>query len=182
MVYTYTLSELLEDTYIKLSFAKTKELYELYKLYDEKYFNSKVLSILNKNITISDVLMLYYSFDHFKKMSIQKAFEINSYDEIMEYSNSFDLYAIDSTNVIITGIPVFEETNLPRVISNKYRLCNINVNENDLEDENLKGLLNKITLILRINKIEQSSSSVEKIWFMTSVDKMIAKESDNVNS
>ena len=164
------------------SIAKTKELYDLYKLYDEKYFNSKVLSILNKNITISDVLMLYYSFDHFKKMSIQKAFETNSYDEIIEYSNSFDLYAIDSTNVIITGIPVFEETNLPRVISNKYRLCNINVNENDLEEDNLKSLLNKITLILRINKIEQSSSSVEKIWFMTSVEKMIAKESDNVNS
>lgn len=163
------------------SIAKTKELYELYKLYDEKYFNSKVLSILNKNITVSDVLMLYYSFDHFKKMSIQKAFATNSYDEIMEYSNSFDLYAIDSTNVIITGIPVFEETNLPRVISNKYRLCNINVNENDLEEENLKSLLNKITLILRTNKIEQSSSSVEKIWFMTSVEKMISKESDNTN-
>ena len=123
--------------------------------------------------------MLYYSFDHFKKMSIQKAFEINSYDEIMEYSNSFDLYAIDSTNVIITGIPVFEETNLPRVISNKYRLCNINVNENDLEEDNLKSLLNKITLILRINKIEESSTTIEKIWFMTWVEKMISKESDN---
>ena len=164
------------------SIVKTKELYDLYKLYDEKYFNSKVLSILNKNITISDVLMLYYSFDYFKKMSIQKAFETNSYDEIIEYSNSFDLYAIDSTNVIITGIPVFEETNHPRVISNKYRLCNINVNENDLEEDNLKSLLNKINLILRINKIEQSSSSVEKIWFMTFVEKMITKESDNTNS
>ena len=101
-----------------------------------------------------------------------------TYDEIIEYSNSFDLYAIDSTNVIITGIPVFEETNLPRIISNKYRLCNINVNENDLEEDNLKNLLNKITLILRINKIEQSSSSVEKIWFMVQVHKLLVKESE----
>ena len=164
------------------SIALTKELYELYKLYDEKYFISKVLRNLNKNITISDVMMLYYSFDYFKKSAIQKAYEINSYDEIMEYSNSFDLFAIDSTNVIITGIPVFEEANMPMVIANKYRLCNINVNENDLEEENLNSLLNKITLILRINKIEQSSSSVEKIWFMTSVEKMISKESDNTNN
>lgn len=164
------------------SISKTKELYELYKIYDEKYFNSKVISNLNKNITIADVLMLYYSFDYFKKKMIQKAYELNTYDEIMEYSNNFDLYAIDSTNIIVTGIPVFEESNLPRIISNKYRLCNINVTENDLEEDNLKSLLNKITLILRVNKIEQSSSSVDKIWFMTCVEKMIAKESDNENS
>ena len=163
----------------KESIAKTKELYELYKIYDEKYFYSKVLTNMNKNITISDVLNLYYSFDYFKKIAIQKAYEMNSYDEIIQYSNSFDLYAIDSTNIIIAGIPVFEDSNLPRIISNKYRLCNINVTESDLEEENLKGLLNKITLILRINKVEKSSTTIEKIWFMTWVEKMIAKESEN---
>lgn len=161
------------------SISKTKELYDLYKIYDEKYFYSKVLSNMDKNITISDVLNLYYSFDYFKKIAIQKAYETNIYDEIIQYSNSFDLYAIDSTNIIIAGIPVFEESNLPRIISNKYRLCNINVTENDLEEENLKSLLNKITLILRINKIEESSTTIEKIWFMTWVEKMIAKESEN---
>ena len=161
------------------SIIKTKELYELYKKYDEKYFQSKVLTNLNKNITIADVLNLYYSFDYFKKIAIQKAYETNSYNEIIEYSNSFDLYAIDSTNIIIAGIPVFEESNLPRIISNKYRLCNINVTENDLEEENLKSLLNKITLILRINKVEESSTTIEKIWFMTWVEKVIEKESDN---
>lgn len=161
------------------SIVKTKELYDLYKIYDEKYFYSKVLTILDKNITISDVLNLYYSFDYFKKIAIQNAYETNSYDEIIQYSNSFDLYAIDSTNIIIAGIPVFGESNLPRIISNKYRLCNINVTENDLEEENLKSLLNKITLILRINKVEESPTSIEKIWFMTWVEKMIANESDN---
>lgn len=70
-------------------------------------------------------------------------------------------------------------SNLPRIISNKYRLCNINVTENDLEEENLKSLLNKITLILRINKIEESSTTIEKIWFMTWVEKMVESESDN---
>lgn len=161
------------------SIAKTKELYELYKVYDEKYFYSKVLLNLNKNITISDILHLYYSFDYFKKVAIQKAYETNSYDEIIQYSNSFDLYAMDSTNVIISGIPVFEESNLPRIISNKYRLCNINVTENELEEDNLKSLLNKITLILRIKKVEDSQTTIEKIWFMTWVEKMIEKESNN---
>ena len=162
------------------SIAKTKELYELYKTYDEKYFISKVLRNLNKNITIADILHLYYSFDYFKKIAIQNAYETNSYDEIIQYSNNFDLYAMDSTNIIITGIPVFEISNIPRIISNKYRLCNINITENELEEENLNSLLNKITLILRIKKVEDSSISIEKIWFMTWVEKMITKESNNI--
>ena len=162
------------------SISKTNELYELYKLHDEKYFHSKVLSSLNKNITVADVLHLYYSFDFFKKNTIQRAYEITSYDEIIQYSNSFDLYSMDPTNIIITGIPIFDQSNIPRIISNKYRLCNINVTEDDLQDENLKNLLNKINLILRIKTIEESSFSIEKVWFMTWVEKMVTKESDNI--
>ena len=52
--------------------------------------------------------------------------------------------------------------------------------ENELQEENLKNLLNKINLILRIKKIEESSLSVEKILFMTWVEKMVAMESNNV--
>ena len=113
-------------------------------------------------------------------MVIQKVYEINSYDEIIKYSTNFDLYAMDLTNIIITGIPVFEESEIPRIISNKYRLCNVNVTENDLQEENLQNLLNKISLILRIKKIEDSPLSIEKIWFMTLVEKIITKESNNV--
>jgi len=161
------------------SIAKTKELYELYKKQDEKYFHSKVLKILNKNIAISDVLHLYYSFDYFKKLAIQEAYETEVYDEIIKYSSNFDLYALDSTNIIITGVPVFEETNIPRIISNKYRLCNINITENDVQEENLKNLLNKITLILRVKNIEESPTTIEKIWFMTWVEKMVTLETSN---
>ncbi len=52
------------------SVLKAKELYELYKKYDEAYFNEKVLSVLTSNMTISDVLNLYYSFDFYKKQEI----------------------------------------------------------------------------------------------------------------
>lgn len=162
------------------SVSKAKELYELYKEHDEKYFNSKVISILNKNSTISDVLHLYYSFDYFKKLEIQNSYEINLYDEIMKYSNNFDLYAMDSTNVVISSIPIFEESNIPKIIANKYKLCNINITENELQEENLKNLLNKINLILRIKKIEESDLSVEKILFITWVEKLVAMESSNV--
>ena len=161
------------------SVRKAKELYELYKEYDKEYFKDRVLSILNSSITVADVLNLYYSFDYFKKLAIQKVYKITEYEEIIKYSNNFDLYAMDPTNIIITGVPIFEETDIARIIANKYRLNNIIIDENDLQPENLKPLLNKILLILRVNKVENSSSSIDKIWFMVQVEKLMAKESKN---
>ena len=161
------------------SLSKAKELYELYKEKDEEYFNSKVLTILNKNVTVSDILHLYYSYNYFQKLEIQNSYEINSYEEIIKYSNNFDLYAMDTTNIVISSIPLFEESNIPKIIANKYKLGNINITEHELQEENLKNLLNKINLILRINKIEESSLTVEKILFMTWVEKMVAIESNN---
>ena len=158
------------------SIKLAKELYDLYKSFDEEYFKDKVLSILNNSLTISDVLHLYYSFDYFKKMAIKKAFDLTAYDEILKYSESFDLFAMDPTNIIINGVPLFEENNIAKVIVNKYRFDNIDLSEEDLEPENLESLLGKVQFLLRINEIEKSKTSVDKIWFMVQVENIIKAE------
>jgi hypothetical protein len=78
---------------------------------------------------------------------------------------------MNPTNVIINGVAVFQDSNLPRIIANKYRLSNIHIEEEDLIEDNLKPLLNKVNLILRTHKIDNSSTSTDKIWFITKVNK-----------
>ncbi|MBO5120673.1 MAG: hypothetical protein J6C28_03180 [Bacilli bacterium] len=150
---------------------KAKELYELYKKYDEEYFNDEVMQVLSGTMSISDLLNLYYSFDYFKKIAIQKVYRLTTYEDVIKYSENFDLYAMNPTNVIINGVAVFQDSNLPRIIANKYRLSNIHIEEEDLIEDNLKPLLNKINIILRTHKIDNSSTSIEKIWFITKVNK-----------
>lgn len=158
------------------SIYKAKELYELYKTYDKEYFKDKVLSILTRTLNISDFLNLYYSYDYFKKLAIKRVYGINVYDEILKYSDNFDMFAMDPTNIIINGISIFDDNDVPRVIANKYRLNNIKIAEEDLDEDNLKSLIGKILLILRINAIENSTTTIEKVWFMVQVEKMISKE------
>lgn len=153
-----------------------KSLYDLYKTYEQGCFNEKVLSILNKSLTISDLLHLYYSFDYFKKVAIKKYFEITSYSDITKYSEEFDLFAMNPTNIVIDGVLLFEENNLAKVIMNRYRLDNINLTEELLNPDDLELLIGKIDLLLRIKIIEESDSSVEKIWFITQVNKISPKE------
>lgn len=156
------------------SVVKAKELYELYSKYDEEYFKVHVLDVLSPTMNIYDILHLYYSFSYFKNIAIQRVFELSEYSEISEYSDKFDKFAKDCTNVIITGVPAFEETNIPKIIANKYRLNNLNITEEQLQPESLQQLLDYISLILRINIINNSEeTSLEKIWFMTQVQKIL---------
>ena len=80
-----------------------------------------------------------------------------------------------ATTKIIKGIPVFEDSNIPRIIANKYKLNNIGIYESDIIPDNIDTLNNKIALITRINKINESKTSVEKIWFMVNAEKIIEK-------
>ena len=158
------------------SVMKAKELYELYAKYDEEYFKDQVKQILNPTLTVADVLHLYYSFDYFKKQIIQKVYKLTTYDDITRYSDSFDLFAMNPTNIIISGVPIFEETDVPRVIVNKYRLNGIKLEETDLSIDNIQNLLNRIDLVLQIHEVETSTLSVEKIWFIIQVHKLLEKE------
>lgn len=153
-----------------------KELYELYNEYDQEYFNEKVLSVLSPSMMVSELLHLYYSFDYFKEQTLKKVFNITTYDEMVKYSESFDLFAMNPTNIIIKGIAVFEKDNVDKVIMNKYRLDNINLTEENLDPDNLGNLLGQIQMLLRVNKIEKSQTSVDKIWFMTQVEKINVTE------
>ena len=155
------------------SIAKAKELYKLYKTYDEEYFKDKIISNLNSSMSISDLLELYYSFDYFKKLAIQKVYNITDYNEISSYSEKFDAFALNPRNIVMTGVPIFENADVPKIIANKYRLNNINLNEMDLNPENLNVLLSQILLILRVKKIERSSITLEQLWFIVEAERIL---------
>lgn len=164
-----------------LSIQISKDIYELYKEYDKEYFNSKVISLLSETMTLNDVLNIYYSFDFYKKNKFKKIFNLTSYNDVIKLSDDFDIFAIDPTNIIINSASLFEDNDLAKIIINKYKLDNVIISEEDLGEDNLKLLLNKVLLILRINIIENSETSLDKIWFMVEVSKIIEKEEREKN-
>lgn len=161
------------------SVKQATELYDLYQKYNEEYFKVMVLDVVNNNFALKDLLHLYYSFDYYKKEAIKNSYEINNYDELIEYSDSFDLFALDLTNVIVCPVNAFDEASVAQVIINKYRLLNINIINEDLYPENIDSFIERINLILRIQEIEKSQLTVEKLWFIVQVNKYLINELEN---
>lgn len=160
------------------SIILANDIYKDYQKYDELYFENYVSKILHESLTVSEVLNLYYSFDFYKKQELKKAFNINNYEELLNFSDNFDLYAMNPLNIISDGEKIFDEIDVKDVIITKYRLSNINLNDSNLDVNELENLLKKIELLLRIEKIENSETTVEKIWFMVQVHKLLVKESE----
>lgn len=160
------------------SVRQATELHNLYQKYNEEYFKAIVLNVASNNFALKDLLHLYYSFDYYKKDAIKNSYEINNYDELIEYSDSFDLFAMDLTNVIVCPVNAFDEVSVARVIINKYRLLNINITNEDLFPENLDSFIERINLILRIQEIEKSQLTIEKLWFIVQVNKFLISESE----
>ncbi len=159
-----------EENRLKLeTVTLANELYKLYKEYDTEYFKTKVLSYLNDSFSIANFLELYYSFDYFKKVAINDVFKITNYDELITFSENFDLFAMNLNNVIMSGVLLFDKEDVSNVIVKKYRLSKINIVDDDLHVDNIENIINKINLLLRINKIEHSQTTVENIWFITKV-------------
>ncbi|MDD2181444.1 MAG: hypothetical protein PHW32_03640 [Bacilli bacterium] len=158
------------------SIILAKEIYNLYSEYDQEMFNEKILETVNNFVTIPELLHLYYSYDFFKKTAIQKVFKLTSYNDIIKLSESFDLFAMNSNNMIINGVSVFENNTISKIIVNKYRMDNINVSEENLEPDNLNNLLSKINFLIRSNEIEKSETTAEKIWFMAEVNRILELE------
>ena len=170
-------SESLKNLKIE-SLKIAKELYDLYYQREKLTFENKIISLKNDSLLlISDVVRLYYSYNFFKRETFEKVFELGTYNEIIDLCDEFDEFASNPTNIIINGINTFEEADVASVICNKYRLENINLEVADLDEDSLVALKNKIDFIFRIYKIEHSNLSVEKIWFIVQVGKILEKES-----
>lgn len=152
------------------SVLKAKELYALYKDFEQEYFKNEIQSFISSNMSIKDILTLYSSFDYFKKLAIQTAFEYTSYDEVAEMTDKFDSFATNPLNSITEGLLVFGDFDIVKTICTKYRLSGITVDEESLNEDNINGLISKINIIIRTNIINSSNVPMEKIWFVTKVN------------
>jgi len=154
--------------------ALVNKLYDLYisknKLSFEKY-----ISRLHTKGTIfaSDIMSLLYSFNYFKIEIFKEIFETENSEQLSQLCDEFDDFASNPTNIITKGINVSEDVDMATIISDRYRMENINLLPEDLDEDSLDALINKIDFIKRIYKIENSTLSVEKIWFIVQNLKII---------
>ena len=168
-------SKKIEESLKKLkieSIKLAKEIYDLYQVLDKEKIKEIITPNISSTTLIDDVLKIYASFNLYRKSTIEKALKLDKYNDVLAEDKKFKDFAANPNNIVINGIYLYEDSDVPKIITNKYRFENINVQEDELSD-NIDALLEKINFALRVNKINHSNLDVEKIWFIKEVNSII---------
>ena len=167
-------NNVIEKDIIENTLEINKELKEIYYNIEIEKTKANFISIVRDSITMYNVLFYCYSQEHYKRSCLKRAYPDITYYELLKKIKKFDYFAIDPTLALVDNIPFLREYDLEKVIINKYKLNNINLENDVLKDA--EGLLNKVYFLLREKLIQESEIKAEDIDFMTKVSNILSKE------
>jgi len=151
-----------------------KELKKLYLEIDEEKVNEKIAEYADDNCSIKyafKIVESYYSylFDLVKKNHEDDDIEIaNEVEALSEFINQ-------PYKVMLNNIKLIEEPEITSIISNRYKILNIKLEKEDLE-ENLETIIQDVEKIVNYYNIRNSNINLDDVSFMEKVKPLIVKK------
>ena len=158
------------------SIKVAKELKLQYISLEEERVRTTIVPLINNSMLISDVMNVLDSFNAYRRKTIKEVADVQNYNELLEYELELTAFIDEPNNIIVNGIYAYEEEDVPTTIVNKYKFENVGVGVEELGKETIGSLINKIDFLLRINTINNSKLTVDKIWFMVQTSKMLGEK------
>ena len=158
------------------SIKVAKELRLQYIALEEERVRTTIVPLISNSMLISDVMNIFDSFNAYRRKTIKEVADVQNYNELLEYELELAAFIDEPNNIIVNGIYAYEEEDVPTTIVNKYKFENVGVGVEELGKETIGSLINKIDFLLRINTINNSKLTVDKIWFMVQTSKMLGEK------
>lgn len=164
-----------EKFYIEIN-KNVIELKNLYSEYDEAKFKEAILNNLNDNSSLLDILKLSASF----KINLIKILKIDneeiSNDELNKEINDLNEFIYYPKNSFINTITILDTRDIETIILDKYKLMNINITKDQIEQSNIDSLINTVNKVLVSNYIKKAEVNYEDIQDACEMKKILDKE------
>jgi len=156
--------------------ANLLELKSLYSEYDFSRFKEKVVTELKDDSTLLDILELASSYE----INLAKIFKIDNEEitkeEINEKKAKLNDFISYPNNTIVNNITINDTRDIVTIILDKYKLMNLNVTSEQLEDSNLDSFVATVNKILINNYIARSPLKYDKLSMACEMKKILDKE------
>lgn len=151
------------DKYYNIINSSLAELKTLYKEYDDAKFKETVVTKLNDSSTLLDALRIAYSYkiDFAKMLKIDNE-EITNQEVNDKYKKLKDFILYPNNN-FICNTTIIDDRDIITIVLDKYKLMNINLTPEQLEDINIDSLISTVDKILINYYINSSKQSFEKL-------------------
>ena len=150
------------------------ELSNMYEDLDNNGFCEELTQKVTSDFTIEDVLKFMYShYDYIYKTIKEKVGEEGNVDEDW---NALKEFIYNPNNDVINNITFLDETNIATIISDHYKLLNINIPVENFENGEVDSIVDNINQILLFDSLKRNNIKVEDVAFICEVNKKIDME------
>lgn len=155
--------------------TQIKEIEKLYNELDNEEVNLRIAEFVDDTCTLKYMFKIAVSFYKYTYNIIKKHYEEEpEVDVDVELQELLD-FINQPYKVMLNNIKLIEEPDITSIIAKRYKVLNINVEKEDLED-NLEELMTQVEKIVNFNNIQRSGINVNDIEFIETVKPMIMKK------
>ena len=154
---------------------KIKEIKTLYDEVDEELVNTKIVEFVDDTCSLKYIFKIANSFYNYTYKLIKKHYEDDSDVDVDEEFARLQAFIDQPYKVMLNNIKSIEEPEITSIVSNRYKILNINLEKEDIE-ENLDTLLSDAEKIVNYNNIKRSGLSFSDIEFVEKVNGMRGKK------
>ena len=150
-----------------------KEIKKIYLEIDDAKVHEKILEFADDNCTIKYAFKIVESYYSYLYDLIKKNHEDDDVDVAKEVQYLIDFIG-QPYKVMLNNIKLIEEPEITSIIANRYKILNIKIQKEDLE-ENLETLMQDVEKIVNYYNIRNSNIDTNDVSFMEKVKPLIAK-------
>ena len=155
-----------------------KELVTDYETLDELKIKDTISKYVTNETNYYDILKFTsYNFCYFIKLLEKQNEEINI-ENINDHMLKLNQYIYDNSMEIINNITINDEKNIPKIISDMYKLNSLNVEEEKVVPEQIRKTIDNVDKLLLYFDIYALSINLKEIKFLVTAPSMIKKEKE----
>lgn len=166
----------LDQVYVEIN-EKIKELDNKYNEYDNEFIYKKMNEELTDTSSIFDVFKFVLSFKGYLRKCIKTTDESMDIDIIKQNVKEFDMFLNNPNLNVLKNVKFIADTDIALMISDHYKLLNINTKKDDLTLDNIDNLLKDLNVIINNYYLESLGLDINFILELFESKKIIdAKE------
>ena len=151
------------------------ELYKLYKELDDLKIKDIIFNEVNDDTSYYVLLLLVtLDFNYFVKL-LKEQKENLTMEDIDNALNKLFKFVYSGELNIASNISISENKNITQIISDRYRLININVQEEKILEEAIDSYLKNLRNLILSYDISKTGVDLDELEFIMYVDKMKEK-------
>lgn len=155
--------------------TQIKEIKQMYLELDEELVNARIKEFVDDNCTIKYMFKIATSFYTYAYKLIKEHYKDDTDIDVTEELQELIDFINQPYKVMLNNIKLAEEPEIKSIISNRYKILNIRLEKEDLEDYNIDELIENVQKIVNYYNIKKSNLKIEDISFLEKVKPMIAK-------